>query len=188
MYIHPLYHWPPKSKWLQQPLNPRKWGLFSSYIHFPFCRNICDFCGYETRLISRTAADTFPRLAVQQIEQEIKSADFTDSKLRAVFFGGGTASLMTETGLGTILTTLLQFSNASNAPEATLECEPGTIDRASLELVKSYGINRISVCAQALSDAQLVIIGRKHTNAQSLRLIDDCVAVGLKNIHVDLMY
>jgi oxygen-independent coproporphyrinogen-3 oxidase len=54
--------------------------------------------------------------------------------------------------------------------------------------MKALGVNRVSVCAQALDDKLLGAIGRKHTNAQSMRLIEDCLAVGIENIHLDLMY
>jgi oxygen-independent coproporphyrinogen-3 oxidase len=187
MYTHPIYHWPPKARWNQKPQNGHAWNLFSAYVHFPFCRNICDFCGYETRLISRTPAENFPAVAAKQIEDYSRSADFANASLRSVFFGGGTASLMREKGLASILFALLNLCKISD-PEVTLECEPGTIDRTTLRRMRSYGVNRVSVCAQSLDDEQLRAIGRRHTADDSRRLVEDCCEAGIKNVHLDLMY
>lgn len=190
MYTHPLYHWPPKTQWRQKLSGSRKWKPFSTYIHFPFCRNICDFCGYETRQLSKAvvSASAFPKNAVSQIQSHAHLDDFTSASLRAVFFGGGTASLMSDHGIAGILSALRQYSASTDVPEITLECEPGTIGRLKLKNVRAYGVNRVSVCAQSLSDSQLQVIGRMHTTEQSLRLIDDCLETGIQNIHLDLMY
>ncbi|MCG8469790.1 MAG: coproporphyrinogen III oxidase family protein [Gemmatimonadetes bacterium] len=187
MYTHPIYHWPPKRQWTQKPSLAHAWGPFSAYVHFPFCRHLCDFCGYETRLISKASAEAFPERATSEIARRVESDDFGGGRLRAVFFGGGTASLMSETGRGAILSALLQLpSNAR--PEVTLECEPGTIRRAALRVARMAGVNRISLCAQSFSDKVLRAIGRRHTHAQSMQLLDDCLAAGIDNVHLDLMY
>jgi oxygen-independent coproporphyrinogen-3 oxidase len=108
--------------------------------------------------------------------------------LKAIFFGGGTASLMPLAHISQVAERLLQQSTDPSNVEVTLECEPGTISRDTLREVKSCGINRISVCAQSFDDRILSLLGRKHDAKDSYRLVEDCVAVGIENIHIDLMY
>lgn len=188
MYTHPIYHWPPKSRWLQRPSATRKWQPFGTYVHFPFCRNICDFCGYETRLVTEGHPSEFADHAAAQIAAHSKSDDFSSSSRDSIFFGGGTASLMSDRGVAAIFEALAACSRESENSENTLECEPGTISRRRIERMRSHGINRVSVCAQAFDNEQLGRIGRKHTSEDALALIDDCHAEGISNIHVDLMY
>lgn len=187
MYIHPLYHWPPKAQWNSYPSGNFAWQNFSAYIHFPYCRSICEFCGYEKRLIEKKHASSFAEHAVRQIDNLEKRSDLSQARKKAIFFGGGTASLMPTEGLGQILHRLEEFGGGDWS-EITLECEPGTITQSQLKQIKDLGVNRIGVCAQSFDDQQLQSIGRKHNAADALRLIEHCDNLGIKNVHVDLMY
>ena len=131
---------------------------------------------------------TFTEASVSQIVHFAELDNFSKAKLGAVFFGGGTASLMPERGLESILSSIIGLGSGADKLEVTLECEPGTIGRDKLRSAKAIGVNRISVCAQAFDDEELKSISRRHTHSQSLKLIDDCLAVGIENIHIDLMY
>src|SRR5690348_13416760 len=103
MYEHPLYHWPPKSRWTQPMVEPQAWQSLGAYIHFPFCRNICDFCNYETRLINKSSVDAFSGYIVNEIVRYGQRDDFSQATITNLFFGGGTASLMPRS---TMLATL----------------------------------------------------------------------------------
>lgn len=188
MYVAPLYHWPKKSKWGIFPEVGRTWNNFSAYFHYPFCRHLCGFCGYETRIINKSRASAFEDRIYMELTDAYEIDDFSKSSLESVFFGGGTASLMPESLLKKCLSELEFAVGGRCTPEVTLECEPGTIDREKLQNAKSYGVNRISICAQSTKDKDLVQLGRKHNNSHSMKLLDDVLSVGYSNIHVDLMY
>lgn len=164
------------------------WGRTVAYVHFPFCRNICDFCGYETRLIDKPSVQSFGPNLVRQIDHIFSQSEGHKAKLDAIFFGGGTASLMPSAHLSQIIDKLLANSTGQGEIEITLECEPGTISKSTLREVKAAGVNRISVCSQSFDDDVLKGISRLHTAEDSYRLIDDCVSLGFENIHIDLMY
>jgi oxygen-independent coproporphyrinogen-3 oxidase len=159
-----------------------------AYVHFPFCRNICDFCGYETRLIKDRLAAPFPARARSQIDWHLGSDDVSRARLQAVFFGGGTASLIPERGFRSILEALMPLVPNGLSPEVTLECEPGTITLRRLQSARKAGLNRISVGAQSLSNERLKRIGRKHTAEDAIRLVEASTRAGIENIHIDLMY
>lgn len=186
MYEHPLYHWPPKSLWLEKSGKPRTWDKYDIYVHYPFCRNICDYCGYETRIINRASSQKLITSLVQEIEQHRATEDFSNSKIQSVFFGGGTASLMRENDIDRLLDSIYSYGNRIG--EITLECEPGTLSRQKLRALKDFGVNRFSICAQSFDGSMLKKISRRHTSSDVFRLIDDCLAVGVNNLHLDLMY
>ncbi|XVU24249.1 coproporphyrinogen-III oxidase family protein [Actinoplanes sp. CA-054009] len=188
MYDHPLYHWPPKT-WWTHPMNAAQpWGRLSTYVHFPYCRNICDFCNYETRLINKNGVAQFGQAVAGEIGRYARRDDFSAASLTSIFFGGGTASLMPIPTLTATIDGLRSLASQSEIPEVTLECEPGTISRAALEQARLAGVNRIGVCAQSFDDEVLRRLTRKHGRAEALRLIDDAHAAGIANLHVDLMY
>lgn len=183
-YVHPLYHWPPKSQWQQRRQRARVWRDFDAYVHYPFCRSICDYCGYETRMISRNSSSVLSRQLIEDVLDHRYFDDFSHSRVNSVFFGGGTASLISIETAGDLLRALA----ADSASEITLECEPGTVSKNKLREFRTLGINRVSVCAQSFNDDELKSISRKHTATDTLRLIEDCIRVGFTNIHIDLMY
>lgn len=183
-YVHPLYHWPPKSRWQQRRQRSRVWRDLDVYVHYPFCRSICDYCGYETRLVSRSSSKVLSRQLVEEVLDYRQSDDFSQSQVRSVFFGGGTASLLSVDTVHNLLRAL----SAGSVSEITLECEPGTVSRNKLRELRNLGINRISVCAQSFNDTELRSISRKHTTADTLRLVEDCICAGFSNLHIDLMY
>ena len=138
--------------------------------------------------MERGLAEAFPRHALTQVKRHAGADNFKCASLRAVYFGGGTASLMPQSGLCSLLIALRNLAPHGPAPEVTLECEPGTIHLAKLRAAREHGVNRVSVGAQSMSDKILRTIGRRHTADDSLNLVDACLTAGIRNIHVDLMY
>ncbi|WP_299631778.1 coproporphyrinogen-III oxidase family protein [uncultured Roseobacter sp.] len=187
-FIHPLYHWPPRFMWREKRHNSLKWGNTSVYLHYPFCRYLCDFCGYETRLVNGRVSKTFPVNLAQQINFLANVDDFSAANLESVFFGGGTASIIPEKAIAKILHQIDADIGDTRTAEVTLECEPGTIKRQKLLSVQKLGVSRISVCAQSFDDTVLQRSGRKHTAADALDLVDMCSEIGFQDIHVDLIY
>jgi oxygen-independent coproporphyrinogen-3 oxidase len=110
--------------------------------------------------------------------------DFSNSNVRSVFFGGGTASLLSEGSVDSLLRAL----EVGQDCEVTLECEPGTISRRKLECLRRAGVNRISVCAQSFDDNELAALTRKHSARDIFQLVDDSIGAGFTNLHVDLMF
>lgn len=161
--------------------------MFSAYIHYPFCRHLCEFCGYETRLVDKELISRFAAKIQTELER-YRLDDFQVASLRSIFFGGGTASLMSNSLLRACIESLRSLSSWDQCPELTLECEPGTISAEKLKGAVDAGINRISVCAQSLEDDILKGLGRKHKASHSLKLIEHATLHGLENIHIDLMY
>ena len=68
--------------------------------------SVCDYCGYETRLISKSGATQFAELAEREIREYGGIDDFSEAALTSMFFGGGTASLLSLPAVEAILTAL----------------------------------------------------------------------------------
>ena len=189
MYTPPLFHWPSKSKWNHTRSPKRVWNDFSIYLHYPYCRRICDFCGYETRLINKASAEQIVNLYLDEISHHFMSDDFSNANLNAIFFGGGTASLMKPIEIARVIDFIgRKTKNGLKDVEITLECEPGTVNTKRLKELKKVGVNRISVCGQSFSDDDLKSLTRSHNSTEVYKLVDDCVAAGFENIHLDLIF
>lgn len=188
MYEHPLYHWPQKSRWTEPVAASLDWGRMSAYVHFPYCRSICDFCNYETRLMNKGAVGEFGRSLAAEISGYGQRDNFAGAELTSLFFGGGTASLLPRDVAFSTVATLRGLTGQERIGEVTLECEPGTIRVDALREYRAAGFTRIGVCAQSFDDGELTLLTRKHNRADSLRLISDAQAAGFGDLHLDLMY
>jgi oxygen-independent coproporphyrinogen-3 oxidase len=72
--------------------------------------------------------------------------------------------------------------------EATIEANPGTLDREKLQSLRSSGINRISIGIQSLSNEDLSFLGRIHTKEEAENAVGLSRDSGFENIGVDLIY
>ena len=156
------------------------------YIHIPFCRSkcrYCDFCSHPPVADEREAYVAALKAQIASYKPRLDGyvAD-------TVYFGGGTPTLMSPRQLGDILDELRQAVAIDADAEITTECNPATVDRAALESLREYGINRLSIGAQSLNDNELRVLGRLHTAEQFVRTFEDARAAGFDNISLDLMY
>jgi len=139
-------------------------------------------------LIDKSSVNSFTEHIVDEITRYGDRDDFGDALITSLFFGGGTASLMPRSTMIASIDVVRNLTGQQRINEVTLECEPGTISRAALEELRGAGVNRVGVCAQSFDDDELKRLTRRHGRAESLRLIDDALATGISNLHVDLMY
>ena len=105
-----------------------------------------------------------------------------------VYFGGGTPTLLPPTDLVRLLSAIRAHYAVCEDAEITLECNPATVDEATLRVLRSAGFNRLSIGAQSFDDGELAALGRVH-DAHAIRDTVSCAkAAGFENISLDLMY
>ena len=155
------------------------------YVHIPFCRAKCSYCAFVSEVCDRALQQSY----VAALCGEITAAggDFS-VPVDTIFFGGGTPTVLETTELSAILQGLrAAFPVAANA-EISLEANPGTVDRNSLQLLRQTGFNRLSLGVQSFDDTVLAGIGRIHRAEEAEKAFSDARAAGFENISLDLMY
>ena len=158
------------------------------YIHIPFCVKKCNYCDFLS-FSSGTAAAKYMEQYIHALIAEIKlAAEQYCVKAKTIFIGGGTPSILEENLLLTLLQTIQQYFVTEDLLEYTMELNPGTITEAKLQIMKRYGVNRLSIGVQSDHDAQLQLLGRIHTFAQAKEAVDLARSAGFDNINLDFMY
>ncbi len=104
------------------------------------------------------------------------------------FIGGGTPTIYDEQSLYRILSKCLRLFTFTEQPEITIEANPNTLSFAKLTALKEAGINRLSIGIQSFSDRLLRILGRSHTKADALTVLEMARRAGFANISMDLIY
>lgn len=158
------------------------------YIHIPFCRKRCKFCYFRV-FTDKNARDVDRYIAA--VAQE--SAMYADrSALRSrnfefVYFGGGTPSFLSKEQLRLLVDSIGRHWDWAQAREVTFECEPGTLNKAKLEMIKSIGTTRLSLGVEHFDDEVLGINGRAHNSSDIGRAYQWAREAGFDQINIDLI-
>lgn len=142
--------------------------LNSLYIHFPFCRHLCNYCDfYKTIPQNGSEINSFHKLFEDSFEkhQEIMEANsFSWAPLETLYIGGGTPSLWGAEGAiflrDFFKSKRIEFSDTL---EFTLEVNPGSWTTESLEEWKKTGVNRYSLGIQSLDGRFIKHLDRVHS-------------------------
>ncbi|MDO5708305.1 MAG: radical SAM protein, partial [Andreesenia angusta] len=128
------------------PLDKNRYSL---YIGIPFCPTRCSYCSFTSNRYDEKLADKY----LDYLEYEIKRVSelLIDKKLNTVYIGGGTPTALNLQQLDRLLKKLKENFPIENK-EFTVEAgRPDTIDREKLELLREYGVNRISINPQTMN-------------------------------------
>ena len=159
------------------------------YIHIPFCRSRCIYCGFY----STTSLELRQRY-VEAVcrEMEIRSLSKGSGSISTIYFGGGTPSQLTIPQLRQFLLYINKVyqlpQGAGGRLEITIEVNPDDVTEAFAEGLRSLTVNRVSMGAQTFNDERLRFLHRRHTSQQVIEAVSRLRAVGINNISVDLMY
>lgn len=129
------------------------------YVHIPFCASRCPYCDFATAPATHVLRSRY--LAALESELRREGALLGRPRVRTLFFGGGTPSLLEPEEIAS-LDRALRGAFDLRPREATLEANPATLDRARLEAWDALGITRLSLGAQSFQARGLRALGRTH--------------------------
>ncbi len=162
----------------------------SVYISIPFCPSRCAYCSFVS-YTSKRLLSLIPDYLVKlnwDIEQTFRLINRLGLRVRTVYIGGGTPTVLDADQLRYLLSTVKSVTDVDALEEYTLESgRPDTIDAEKLAIAREYGVGRISVNPQTLCDDVLRGIGRSHTTEDFYRAFEIARASGIPVINTDLI-
>ena len=160
-------------------------GMAGIYIHIPFCKSKCGYCGFYS-MPSLKLKDRFLEALKTEI---VNRKDYLKGKkVDTIYFGGGTPSLLDTDEIGDLLHLInMHYPVAANA-EITLEANPDTLSLEYLDGLRNLGINRLSVGIQSFFDNDLQYLGRKHNAEHARQCLNWAKQAGFSNLSIDLIY
>lgn len=153
-----------------QPDEDWKTGGFGLYIHWPFCESKCPYCDFNSHVATTIDQRQWQAAYVNEIAR--LGAETKGRVLQTVFFGGGTPSLMSAETVHGVLDAVRATWPMVNDPEITLEANPSSIEASRFRGFREAGVNRISMGMQAMNDADLRKLGRRHTAKEAVAAFD----------------
>lgn len=166
------------------------------YVHVPFCVSICPYCDFVVMAGAvargpRNRIAEFLEAAVRELDLRIDRLELqlggTPPPLASVYLGGGTPSLLSPPQVGQLLGRVSERLGLAADAEITLEANPEPDELGDLAGFRAAGVNRLSIGAQSLDDAELRRLGRRHRAADVSAAVRAARAAGLRSLSLDLL-
>ncbi len=160
---------------------------YSVYIHIPFCTHRCAYCDFNTYAGQEAVIPAY----VEAMRREIEIVGTTapePTRVRSVFFGGGTPSLLSPEQFNVILGAVRCHFDVAADAEITTEANPGTVSARQLAELRAMGFNRISFGAQSANGEELRMLERTHTFLDVMEAVSFARTAGFDNLNLDLIY
>lgn len=155
------------------------------YIHIPFCRSRCIYCGFYSSTLLQLRLRYVEALCR---EMQLRAGELKCQTVGTVYLGGGTPSQLTPDELSRLFRHLLYIYKVEQGAEITMECNPDDITPAFAEALSRLPVNRVSMGAQTFSDQRLRFLRRRHTAGQVAQAVALLRQAGIGNISIDLMF
>ncbi|MDX6767677.1 MAG: oxygen-independent coproporphyrinogen III oxidase [Candidatus Methylacidiphilales bacterium] len=172
-----------QSAWREMPARP-----LSLYVHLPFCRDVCLFCGCHA-VHTRDERRSGPYLA--DLEREIVATAARLDGARPVVqlhWGGGTPTFLGPDEMA-VLSRLLRTHFAFDAgAECGIEIDPRVVCDAQLEVLRSEGFKRVSLGVQDLDPAVQQAVHRIQPREMTEAVVARVRAHGFTSVSIDLIH
>lgn len=167
-------------------------NLFVIYAHIPFCLKHCAFCHYPTKVGDiPKEKDYYLDALEKEMDIYIDRLGTKKIKARSVLIGGGTPTYLTPAQLDRFLFSFTSRVDLTSCTQFSYDVDPTTllgqkgIER--LKIMKSHGVNRLTIGIQSLDNKILKKMNRPHNAKEAIRSIQQAKNIGFK-INIEFIY
>lgn len=159
-----------------------EWGL---YIHVPFCKKRCSYCGFFTGSAALKERKSYVWALTGEL---VERSSEVNGDIHTLYIGGGTPSLLNDEEMRVLMGSVREVFGERFAPvESTIEVNPEDVTYEKIHLWRSLGFNRVSIGVQTFDDRLLGEIGRIHDAGCARRALKK-LKEGFENVSLDLMF
>ena len=164
------------------------------YIHIPFCRSRCIYCGFYSTT-SLELRQRYVDALCREMEIRSQRSEVRGENIETIYLGGGTPSQLTFDQLRQLFIYINKVyplpskpGGAEDRPEITIEVNPDDVTVEFAAVLQQLPVNRVSMGIQTFDDQRLRFLRRRHTARQAIEAVSILRAAGIRNISIDLMY
>lgn len=160
----------------------------SIYVHLPFCREMCRFCGCNVVAThDHSRADSY--LDVLEQEVAMVAARLPQRrKASQLHWGGGTPTFLDEKQLERCHAILARHFEWTPDVEKAIEIDPAITTKSQIDLLASLGFNRISMGVQDFDAKVQEVVGRIQGERETADLVAHARKAGFGGVNLDLIY
>ncbi len=156
--------------------------MSSLYVHIPFCQRKCFYCSFVVSIAQEQRMESYCHCLEKEMRQ------YKDESLDTVYIGGGTPTYLKENQIEYLLKAIHQNFQISSNCEITMEANPEGLTPLKLDIIKKYGVTRLSLGVQSLNNNFLKYLGRNHNSLKAYEAFKLLREHSFDNINCDLMF
>lgn len=185
---------------LMQPIHdPASWMLklaedrrndtnISVYIHLPFCRSLCWYCGCN-KIITRKSEDADIYLDYLEKDFALSAATLpSNHRVTQLHLGGGTPTFLSPSQLLRLSLLLHRHLNVAPDAECSVEMDPRNLTRAHVQVLRNMGFNRASIGVQDIDPQVQQAIHRIQPLEMNRQVVEWLREKGFESVNMDLIY
>jgi oxygen-independent coproporphyrinogen-3 oxidase len=173
------------AEWLARV--PQK-ALGSLYVHIPFCKRMCWYCGCNTFVALRHKPIVTYLRALDREIALVASHLPRRLKVRHVHFGGGTPTIVRPAEFLALIARLREAFDIRPDAEIAVEIDPRVLTPAMAAALGEAGVNRASLGVQSLDPVVQAAINRRQSYEETVLAVDRLREAGVRGINIDLIY
>ncbi|MEN3041707.1 MAG: coproporphyrinogen-III oxidase family protein [Fervidobacterium sp.] len=156
------------------------------YVHIPFCTKTCSFCSLIRSQIK--LPDDYYLLIIEEIEKYSNLDYIKESVFDAVYFGGGTPTVLSPEMIKKLVCKIKESFNFTNDAEFTFETSVSELTDEKIDTLFEVGVNRISVGVQTFSNRGRKLLGRKGSGEFARAKLEKLKQKDFKVVGIDIIY
>jgi len=158
------------------------------YVHVPFCRTICYYCGCNKIGTKRTEhGDPYVEALIAEMRL-ITALTGRGQRLSHLHFGGGTPTFLADQAFTRLFDAITTHFVLDPAGEYSIEIDPRTVTPPRLDMLRALGLNRVSLGIQDFDPEVQAAVNRIQPYEATAALMQAARAAGFRSINADLIY
>ena len=167
-------------------------GLMDVYVHFPFCIQSCTYCHYPGLFGPYTEEkDKYIKYLKKEFEIYYERFGIDRMRPRSILVGGGTPTHLTPEQLEEFLRFFCEKIDFSRCKQFNYDVDPNSLigedGKKRLEIMRAYGVTRLTIGIQSLDDHVLKVMNRAHDAAAAIESIENSKLYGF-DLNIELIY
>ena len=160
----------------------------SLYVHFPFCNELCWYCGCNTKAIRRyDPVEPYVAALLKEITT-VASLSAGGRAVTHIHWGGGSPNVLNPDDIRRVGNALRQAFTIAPHAEFAVEIDPRSLDEAQVAAFADVGVNRVSLGVQDFHTEVQIAINRRQSFDDTKRVLDLFRAQGIASANIDLVY
>jgi len=165
-----------------------RYATASLYLHVPFCRQMCWYCGCHTTVARRdepiAVYEAALRCEVDLVAQQISRR----IQVEHIHFGGGTPTIMAPQSFTDLIGSLRHAFFVLPTAEIAVEIDPRTLAPEMIEALALGGVNRVSLGVQSFDPVVQRAINRVQSFEETKAATENLRNAGIAGVNFDLIY
>ncbi len=158
------------------------------YINIPFCQSKCTYCGFFKNLADPAKIADYTTALIKEIARTSSSPMIDQTRIRAVYIGGGTPGTLNAAQIAQLLTAINRHLPLANDCEITFETRTHDLGGDKLQACIEHGVNRFSLGVQSFDTRSRRSIGRIDSGSAVINNIQRMLALKQASVSIDLIF